>query len=287
LAVYTRLIDLGDFGADRQRRAVAAHHGDDLVAGGGGHDQAVCAKDFLYRQHLAGEFYDAVAGRRLGLQEHRRFLGAVRQRDAVAVLPLGDEQLQRIGHQFKGLRAPAGIEHRRVPNQRGDGAGGVEIVEVLAAPAYRFPADRAQRRAVLRCQVVEPRVLLVQPLHRDRAAVGPAVAAFRGLLGDRHVLVVGIQEPDQPFGLARGLGGVAAGVLAAEQGVEALQRPFPGLSGLDDPGESQAGGRGEPGFVGGGIGRHFGQDFGIDAGDQRQRVAKLLEAAGEVGALSM
>jgi hypothetical protein len=73
LAVYTRLIDLGDLGADRQRRAVAAHHGDHLVARGGGHGQAVCAKDLLHReQHLAGEFDDAVAGRRLGLQEHGR-----------------------------------------------------------------------------------------------------------------------------------------------------------------------------------------------------------------------
>ena len=159
------------------------------------------------------------------------------QRDAVAAAVLGHDQFQRIGHEFDRLRPMPGVEHGGVPDQRGDGARAVEVEGFVAIPACRFLADRAQCRAVLWRQIVEPRVLFVQPLHRHRPTVGPAVAALGRLLGYRDVLRCRIEEPDQAFGLSRRFAGIGFRFRRQKESIQAFQRPFPGLADLDQFGE--------------------------------------------------
>ena len=49
-------------------------------------------------------------------------------------------------------------------------------------------------------QVVEPGILLVEPLHRDRTAIAPAVPALGRLFRNLDVQRVGVDEPGQALG---------------------------------------------------------------------------------------
>src|SRR4051794_1257165 len=74
-------------------------------------------------------------------------------------------------------------------------------IALLAVPAPRLLADGAERRAVQLRQIVEPGVALMEPLHRDGTAIGPAVPARVRLLSDLNLPRLGIDKPGQALGL--------------------------------------------------------------------------------------
>ena len=188
-------------------------------------------EDLLHRQHLPRELDHAVARWRLRLQEHRR---APRP---CATARCGIRRAVRspaVPADRTPVRSVASAGRRGTPPDARPGrrrCAGSRSRRLLAVPARRVLADGAQRQAVLRRQVIEPRILLMQPLHRHRSAVGPAVAALRRLFGGGDLRVRRIEEPHQAFALARRLRGVRAGLSAAEERVQALQRALPRLAG--------------------------------------------------------
>ena len=128
----------------------------------------------------------------------------MRQGDPIAVAFTSvTTQFYRVGHEVELLRALACVEHRRMADQGSDRAVMVEFVLFVAIPAAGV-SFRMWRSAcaILRRQVVQPRVLLMQPLHRHGTAIGPAIAAFRGLLDGSDGLVLDIKEEGETLGLA-------------------------------------------------------------------------------------
>ena len=285
--VQHRLGDRLDLGPDRQRRVASLHQGDHPVARALRHSQATPAQDLLHRQHPLWKLDHAVARRGLGLEEHRRFTRCVRERDAVAAALLGDNQLQRVAHELDRLGPLAGVEHGRVPDQGRDRACRIKEVALLAVPAPRLLADGAERRAVLLRQVVEPGVALVEPLHRDGTAIGPAVLARVRLLSDLDLPRLGIDKPGQALGLPCRLPRGRLRRPGRQECIQALQSALPGLAQLDEPRERNAqipAGLRKVGLVGSRRLRDLGQDLREDARDQRQLIFQRLEAGREIGA---
>ena len=196
------------------------------------------------------------------------------QGELVATALLGHHQLDRIGHQFQGLVAPAGVEHQRMADECQQSPIGIEVVGLLAIPAGAILADGPQHPAVVVAQVIEPRVLLVQPLHGHRPARGPTVPPFGRLLHHVDRPVLGIDEPHQPFRLARGRRRRRADAAGLEKGGEAVEGALPGLAQLDELGELDHRPAVRRGAQKGVIGRRLVggplQHLGVNAGNQRQ-----------------
>ena len=162
------------------------------------HGQSATAEDFLDREQSCREVDHPPACRGLGFHEHRLLFGAVGQRELVAVALFGHHQFDGIGHQFQRLLAPTRIEDGRMAGQRRQGAVAVEVEGFLVVPAGGIFPDGPQRPPIVVGEVVEARVLFVEPLHGHHPAGSPVAALDRLLQHlDRHLL--GVDEPRQPF----------------------------------------------------------------------------------------
>ena len=174
---------------------------------------------------------------RVGVSASRKTVGpaaAMRQGEAVPLGLLAHHQFDRIGNELQTLVAAPVVVHERVVDQRQQGGVRVEIEILLTVPAGGGLADGSQRPAILVAQVVEARVLLVQPFHRDVAAGAPAVGALGRLLHRFDQLRFGIDEPDQPSRFLRGGSGDRRGRAGAQEIGEAFEAPLPRLLQRDE-----------------------------------------------------